>query len=225
MKARHIIATLTALAISLLCLTLSAVGAFKEVPPRQTEKEGSAGADNKNEILAARERTEKEFTKKYNAVCGEDVKIYDYKAGDKITLYAKSYMESNMYEMDISFNSFTYAKELPEHLKNEDVSTLEAGEAYLIAEVSITSHSDKDEIYMMNNVSVEGLRRKELQYSSGREFIGSARCHYELHPEEELTCELVFIAREDSDLTLVVDNCGTAKYCGHTAILEIKTHF
>ena len=224
MKARHIIVTITALVLSAVCLTLSAVGAFREAPPRQTEMEDMTPSPDKNAIIAERERLEAEFNLKYNAICDEDVKILDYKAGDRITLYPRSYMESNMYEMDIAFNSFTYTKELPEHLKNEDVKSLEAGEAYLIAEVSITSHSDKDEIYMMNNISVDGLRTKELQYSSGRVFIGSARCHYELHPEEELKCELVFIANENSDLTLVVDNCGTAKYCGHTAILRVKAN-
>ena len=222
MKATRIIVTATALVLSAVCLTLSALGALREAPPRQTEKEGMAPAPNKNDIISERERLEEEFNLKYRSVCAEDVKILDYKAGDKITLWAKSYMESNMYEMDIAFNSFTCSKELPKHLKNEDVKALDSGETYLIAEVSITSHSDKTEMYMMNNISVDGLKMRELQYSSGREFIGSARCHYELHPEEEMTCELVFIANENSDLTLVVDNCGAAKYCGHTAILRMK---
>ena len=222
MKARHIIVTAVALALSIVCLTLSAVGAFRETAPKKTEAEETQLVSEKNSILAERERMEMEYNKKHNAICSEDAKIYDYKAGDKITLYAKSYMESNMYEMDISFDSFSRAKELPEHLKNEEVKALEAGEVYLIAEVSITSHSDKDEMYMMNSISVDGLRIRELQYSSGREFIGSARCHYELRPEEELKCELVFIVREDSDFTMVVNPCGANPYCGHTAVLKVK---
>ena len=225
MKKMNLIISICALAVSAACLVISATGTFREAKPKKTEAEITAKADLEESIMAEREKAMAEYVKNYNEICEGKVRIYDYETGTKITVSNKPYgREYYTYDMDFTVNSCKTAYTLPAHLQSEDVNELSEGEVYLIAEMSVTSHSGKDEIYMMNSIKCESGNNHELQYSSGREFIGSARAHYELHPEEAVTSELVFIIREEckNDFTIVIDNCGTANYCGHTVVLNIK---
>lgn len=225
MKKLNLIITICALAISAACLVISATGAFREAKPKKTEAEITAEADLEESIMAERENAMTEYLKAYNEVCEGKARIYDYEPGTAITVSAKPYGgEYYTYEMDFTVNSCRTAYTLPAHLQSEDVNDLGEDEVYLIADVSVKSHSAKDEIYMMNSVKCESGDNHELQYSSGREFIGSARAHYELHPEEAVTSELVFIIREEAskDFSIVIDNCGASSYCGHTVILNLK---
>ena len=228
MKNLQVLITAIAILLSVMCISASALGIFNDEKPIKTEAEPSQPKitdTDTNSVISERENDNIIYLQKKAEICQGTAKIYDYKTDKTITIWNDSYgIDNTLYKMDIRFNSFEYVTALPMHLQSGEIPSLNEDEIYLVADVSLTSHSKKDEIYLMNSIRVlGGVSSGELEYSSDRKFIGSARCHYELLPEEELNCQLVYVIKKHcvDNLTIVVNNFGTGTYDGSVAVLNI----
>ncbi len=228
MKKTQIIITVIGIILSVMCISVSALGIINDKRTIKTEGEPSKPQTtdtDSDSVITEREKDNCIYLQKMAEICQGPAKLYDYRYDKTITLWNRSYgIDNTLYQMDIKFNSFEYVTALPIHLQSTEIHALNEDEIYLVADVSLTSHSSKDEMYLLNSIrALGGVSNGELEYSSNRKFIGSARCHYELLPEEELNCQLVYVIKKycADNLTVVVNNFGTGTYDGSVAVLNI----